>query len=388
MRVLHLVRKNTQLRASFIQNQILNHIDFEPIVVYRENRESLLDGGFAQDIKQHIPVYNLASDETICERWRYKIFKRLSKRQKKLLHENVTQIKPDIIHLHYGTDAGIYLRALRNYKIPKVVSFYGYECSGFPRRFLGYGATYLKNRVYKYSDKVFAMSLDMKKDLILTGCPEQNIIVHYYGTDVHRFNMQHDYFNNGTIRFLIISGLEPQKGHSFLLKSFAKAFELNKDIRLTIVGSGQLKGSIDEQVKELSLQNVVSLPGPVVYGSKDHLNQLATHDVFIHPSVTDTNGDKEGIPGAIVEAMSAGLPVISTYHAGIPYIIENGKTGLLVHENDVDSLANIIIKMAESSELRKLVGIAGQKFARNHLDLSMKEIELEQHYNNAITAKL
>ena len=71
----------------------------------------------------------------------------------------------------------------------------------------------------------------------------------------------------------------------------------------------------------------VTWHGPTVYASEEHKKYLQNADVFVHPSVTDVNGDKEGIPGAIVEAMAAGLPVISTYHAGIPNIIKNNKTG-------------------------------------------------------------
>jgi len=65
------------------------------------------------------------------------------------------------------------------------------------------------------------------------------------------------------------------------------------------------------------------------------------------------NGDKEGIPGTIIEAMSCGLPIVSTYHAGIPYVIENNKTGLLVKEWDLDALGTAIKSTIDSQALRK-----------------------------------
>ncbi len=267
------------------------------------------------------------------------------------------------------------------YKIPKVVSVYGYECSGFPRRFLGFGKVLLKYRTFKYATTLFAMSPDMKNDLVKSGCPVEKIMIHYYGTDVEKFNQHHNYHDTKPCKFLIISGLTPQKGHIFLLKAFMNALSKNEHITLSIVGEGPQKNEIANYITENQLGEKVYMLGPVVYGSKEHLEFLASHDVFIHPSLTDVNGDKEGIPGAIVEAMASGLPVISTYHAGIPFIIENGRTGLLVNEHDTIALTEAILNMADSVNLRKKIGLAGQKFAFENLDLKEKEIELENIYN-------
>ena len=106
--------------------------------------------------------------------------------------------------------------------------------------------------------------------------------------------------------------------------------------------------------------------------------------MFIHPSVTDRKGYKEGIPGAIVEAMAAGLPVISTYHAGIPYIIKNHETGLLIREWDYEDLVKSILELTENLQLRKTLGQNGQDYALKYLNLSIKESELEKIYDNLI----
>lgn len=384
MRVLHFIRKNSQLKASFIFNQITNHIEFEAFISYRKKIEKKYDGGFVNLKNFSFPTLDLSEDENFYEKFIYKFNKSLSKRQKKLLIQFITKNKIDIIHLHYATDAFIFLPSLKNINIPKVVSVYGYDSSGFPKRFLGLGKWLLKNRTFRYATKVLAMSPDMKKDLILAGCPEDKIIVHYYGTDVKKFYQQHNYNNTKNCKFLIISGLTPQKGHIFLLKAFQNALQKNQNITLTIAGEGPEKQKILSYIKEKKLEHKVTYIGSVIYGSAEHLDLFAKHDVFVHPSVTDVNGDKEGIPGAVVEAMASGLPVISTYHAGIPYIIENEKTGLLVNENDVEALKNAILKLAESPILREKLGIAGQKYALDNLDLFNKEIELEKIYKEVI----
>jgi len=384
MIILHIVRKNTQLKASFIQNQILNHIDFEPHVIFYENRDNDIDGGFASSLPNTIPVFSISENQGIIDKLRYKVFKKLGKKAKRKLIELVTEINPDIIHLHYATDAGIFLPELKKINIPKVVSVYGYETSGFPRRFMGYGKLFLKNRTYKYADRIFAMSPDMGKDLLNTGCTKEKIIVHYYGTDVQRFNFQHIHKIIDKINFLIISGLTPQKGHLFLLEAFKMAYQENKNINLKIVGDGPDKSKILDYVENQGMAEYIQILPFVVYGSIEHKKHFADADIFIHPSVTDVNGDKEGIPGAIVEAMAAGLPVISTYHAGIPFIIENEKSGLLVNEWDVEGLKNAILKMAINHEMRKILAINGQEYALNNLDLYKKEQELEEIYKSLI----
>jgi colanic acid/amylovoran biosynthesis glycosyltransferase len=384
MIALHIVRKNTQLKASFIQNQIINHIDFEPHVIYYDDRAGDIDGGFASPLPQKIPVRGISSNNLLVDSFLYKIFKKLGSNPKNNLLKFIDEIKPDIIHLHYATDAGIYLPELKNLNIPKVVSVYGYESSGFPRRFLGYGKHFLKNRTYKFADRIFAMSPDMEKDLFNTGCPKEKIVVHYYGTDVQRFNDSHNYQGRELVQYLIISGLTPQKGHIFLLKAFKEAFQVNNKIKLNIVGDGPEKEKIADFIQSNNMGSYVTILPFVIYGSKEHKKYFADSDVFIHPSVTDVNGDKEGIPGAVVEAMAAGLPVISTFHAGIPYIIENGVSGLLVKEWDINGLKNAILNLANDSSIRKSLGQKGQKFALNNLDLYEKEKELEEIYKSLI----
>ena len=170
----------------------------------------------------------------------------------------------------------------------------------------------------------------------------------------------------------------------FLLKAFKQAHDINSNIRLDIVGDGRLRDAILEFIQGNDMGQYVDYHGPTTYASDQHIGFLRNADVFIHPSVTDTNGDKEGIPGAIVEAMAAGLPVISTYHAGIPHIIDHGVTGLLVNEWDIQRLVDAILQVAGDSYLRARVGKAGQTYAMKNLDLQENEKNLEQIYDGLL----
>jgi colanic acid/amylovoran biosynthesis glycosyltransferase len=381
--VLHLIRKNTHLKASFIQNQIENHIEFDPKVIFYESRVLEGDGGFASWSRHDSSIHKLINGHTLLDKYKYKVCKILGRASKKELLSEIEKLNPTVIHLHYGTDAGLFLGTLRNLDIPKVVSFYGYDCSGFPNKYLGLGRFYLNYRTFRYADKVLAMSEDMKRDLLRVGCPEDKIVVHYHGSKVKVFRVVRSYENRPIVQFLIISGFTAQKGHIFLLEAFKKALACNPKIHLTIVGSGPERNNIIETIKRLELENHVDVKPFVVYASKEHIKYLTNSDVFIHPSLTNSNGDKEGIPGAIVEAMAAGLPIVSTTHAGIPSIIENRVSGLLVAEWDISDLSRKIVDISRQRKLREELGINAQNYALNYLDLKAKQRNLEQIYMEA-----
>ena len=383
MKVLHLIRKNSQLKASFILNQIQNHINYRPLVAFYEERSKAFDGGFSNSDDSDFEVFSLDAKPGLFSKLRYKIFKIISTSSKRRLIKLIQEQKPEIIHLHYGTDAGLFLPTISKVGLPTVVSFYGYECSGFPRLFFGVGKWYLKYRVFRHATFVLAMSEDMRQDLLAIGCPDEKIKVHYYGTDVMHFYNKIEPRDSELTKFLIISGFTPQKGHRYLIEAFALAYTQNKNIRLTIVGAGPIEDEIKAWVGATGLNSVIDLPGPVVYGSVEHQDYFKGHDVFIHPSVTDINGDKEGIPGALVEAMAAGLPVISTFHAGIPHIIENGKEGMLAEERDVAALTSYILKLASDRAFCTKIATAGQERTLRELDLKKNEQNLEQIYELA-----
>ena len=335
--------------------------------------------GLAQFPLNLYKSYYLNWNETILDKFFWKLFLKPSKRKSDILLQLLRKENPDIIHIHYGSDAAIYLPTIKKSNIPSLVSFYGYDCTGFPKYYLGLGKILLKNRVFLNASMITAMSRDMKKDIINLGCVSDKILVHYHGIITKSFNLERDYQSDPQVSLLIISSFSAQKGHIFLLKAFQNAFNKNKNLHLTIVGNGIEKKSIEKFINDKSIQNVV-LKESVKYSSAEHLDYLSKADIFIHPSITDPFGNKEGIPGSIVEAMSTGIPVISTFHAGIPEIVDHLKTGYLVKENDIEKLSEAILTLANQPELRETLGKNAKKYALTQLDILLKEDELERIY--------
>jgi colanic acid/amylovoran biosynthesis glycosyltransferase len=384
-KVAHFIRNVLSPHVTFVRNQVMNHANYVPCVVGKK----YIPSDFAQEIVNSVPTF-------ICDRQKRGIshafssvvyarpFRRVTLGDRREIRRFLSSQRADILHFHYGTDAGVFVGATRDLGIPRVVSFYGYDCTSFPNWFFGYGGQYLR-KVFKQVDYCVAMSEDMKADLLGLGCPKSKIFVHYYGTEVSKFVYKRAYNNKPNITILIVASLDEKKGHIYLLKSLeklTKAFKFR--LRLRIVGCGPLGEELKNYVKSCNLENAVTFVGAHEYLGERFLKEFHDADIFAHPSVIASNGDKEGIPGTIVEAMAAGLPVVSTYHAGIPYILEHEKTGLLVKERDVDALAASISRLVLDSELRKRIGQNAQKYALKHLDLRQKQVELENIYDRVI----
>jgi colanic acid/amylovoran biosynthesis glycosyltransferase len=382
MKVAHFVRKKSQLDSSFIFNQILNHQKVTPVIYYAfdDHKEGLADFPLSR-----FSFHHLNWNENFIDKLIWRLFLKPSRRKSNQLRKLIQQEEPDVFHLHYGSDAGIFLPVLKEFNIPSMVSFYGYDCTGFPKYYFGLGKLILRNRVFPKATIITAMSENMKRDLIRLGCDADKVVIHYHGINTKLFNIERKNDSGDIIRFLMISTFTPQKGHLFLLDGFQRALDKTRTIQLTIVGSGIERDRIEKHITEQKIGNI-RICNHVRYASREHLEYLLDADVFVHPSITDIKGNKEGIPGAIVEAMSIGLPVISTYHAGIPEIIKHMQTGFLVNENDINGLATSIVKLAEQPALRKALGQNAKDYAVSWLDINVKEKELEELYNQIFSS--
>jgi colanic acid/amylovoran biosynthesis glycosyltransferase len=380
-KVLHMARKFLPPTASFIYNQIIHHKNYTSEIVYCEESNSIfkekLEGSYPNYQAVHGPIGNSL----------YKYLRMLSPSDRVKLRQYIRSSGASIAHIHYGVDALVYAGLLADLNLPVLVSFYGYDCTSFPNRFGGMGRTWLQKRLFEQEGitAYTAMSPDMKEDLVKLGCPEDKIIVHYHGSDPRPFHQERNYPNKNEIRLLIVSSLTEKKGHRFLLKAFKEAAQAtDKSLHLHIAGDGELRETLEQQIKDENIEQV-HMHGLIKYGSEQHHKLLSEADIFVHPSITTAKGEKEGIPGALIEARSAGLPVIATYHAGIPYIMEHGKTGMLAQEGAVSELASHIKALAENATLREKIGKQGQAYTLENLDVVEKEKDLEIIYDKLIS---
>lgn len=136
----------------------------------------------------------------------------------------------------------------------------------------------------------------------------------------------------------------------------------------TIIGDGPLRQPLEALASELGIAEQVSFLGSLAH--QDVKEWLRRSHAFVLPSVTARNGDVEGIPVALMEAMAAGLTVVSSNHSGIPELIEDQKTGFLADERDVETLASRLRFVAEHPEQCEDVALQARKKVEAEFDMA------------------
>ena len=141
-------------------------------------------------------------------------------------------------------------------------------------------------------------------------------------------------------------------------------------------------GELQRLARELNVEARVSFTGFI---SQEQLRETYYRShIFLHPSQTGHDGNQEGIPNSMLEAMASGLPVFATQHGGIPEAIENGVSGVLVPERDHEALARELLNAAEDPALLSQIARTGAEVVRKNFDLQTQAQRLEEIYLRTI----
>jgi colanic acid/amylovoran biosynthesis glycosyltransferase len=273
-------------------------------------------------------------------------------------------IKVDTIIAHFGTN-GVLMAALLetgNITTKKLLTiFHGFEISRFDNLKL-WGSNF-KN-INHVAGSMLPISELWKNKLVLLGAAENRIKVLHMGVDVKKFsyNVRASF---KPLRILTVARATEKKG---LVYAVDAVLECNTEVAYRIIGDGVLLESLKERVSKHNNRNRIEF-----LGAQPHLQvqeALRAANVFLLPSITDTEGDMEGIPVSLMEAMASGALVISTYHSGIPELITNRNSGFLVSERNSSELTVLIDSLPEYETLRMITQNA--------------RIVVEERFNNEI----
>lgn len=278
-------------------------------------------------------------------------FKTLSVTETAFIH-SLRKNKIQVVLAQYGTTAHQIVTICKRVNIPLITHFHGYDASV---EAVIKNCNYYKE-VFEYSTFVIAVSCSMRKRLIELGCPQEKVIYNTYGPD-DLFSNIVPQFSEST--FIAVGRFVNKKAPYYTILAFKKVHDQFPDTKLVIGGTGELLEVCINLIRTLKLQDAVLLPG--IIDRAQFVEYLSKALAFVQHSITALNGDQEGTPVAILEASAAGLPVVSTKHAGIPDVIIEGETGFLVEEHDVDAMAEKMILFLRNKGLAKSMGDKGKE---------------------------
>ena len=218
-------------------------------------------------------------------------------------------------------------------------------------------------------------------DLCPRWSPEHVEVVHC-GLDPEEFKPAYAPPDDGVVRIISVGSLYPKKGHEYLIDACAQLAKKGYAFHCSIVGAGPLEDALKARISEHGLQDCVMLLGP--RKQEDVKDLYRKSDVFALACVVARSGDRDGIPTVLLEAMATRLPVVTTPVTGIPELVRDGETGLLVPERDAHALACALERLIHDETLRHILGRRGRQAVLSGFDLHQTAAQLVRFFQDII----
>ncbi|MEP7015736.1 MAG: glycosyltransferase, partial [Verrucomicrobiota bacterium] len=281
-----------------------------------------------------------------------------------------------LLHIYFGHIAVHLLPLIRAWPNPSIVSFHGADVMVDMEKPAYLDATRQMLEVVKL---VLVRSESLRRAVVELGCDENKIEVQRTGIPLDEFLFRERAVpQNGEWRFVQACRLIEKKGLATTLHAFTHFLEKFPHAKLTIAGEGPMLDDLRELTRKLKIDSRVSLPGFV--SQKEMRDIFYASHIFLHPSETGMDGNQEGIPNSMLEAMASGLPVFATNHGGIPEAIGNGVSGILVSERDFEALARALLDAVKNPQQLMTLARNGAQAVREKFDLRAQVRRLEEIY--------
>lgn len=295
------------------------------------------------------------------------------------LLETLRELEVDVMHAHFGYDAPLAAAASVALHKPLVISFHGADAS-----------SYLRNPAWPQTYRAIlprtaAVVLDyhgMADRLVALGARRETVSVIRTGIDLGFWPLRTRWSETGPVRLLSVGRLVEKKGHYLLLHALARARRRGLEVTLAMVGEGTEERLLRELVRAYELEAAVTFLGVLDRAAIRDL--MPDHDVFVLASHTPPDGNEETTPLVLKEAMAAGLPVLSTTHAGIPEVVADGASGVLVEEGSVEALLGGLEAIAAARGRWPEMGHAGRAIVDEQYNLDGTLPEWDRLYQSLL----
>ena len=291
----------------------------------------------------------------------------------------------DIIHCQFGTIGPVALKfrqtGILSGKI--ITTFRGIDIS----RHIQEQGEDVYDQLFVEGDFFFANCNFFRDRALKLGCDPNKIVVHGSGIDCSKFAFQSRFFpNNGKIRIATTGRLVEKKGIEYAIRAIAKIVDTYPNLEYNIIGDGELMKDFQQLIAELEVGDTIKLLG--WKDSSEIANILDRSHIFIAPSVTAADGNQDAPVNTLKEAMAMGLPVISTFHGGIPELVEDGVSGFLVPERNADAIAEKLQMLIENPQLWDKMGKNGRKQVEEKYDMNKLNDELVSVYEQLLECQV
>ncbi len=280
----------------------------------------------------------------------------------------------DVIYTTFGP-AGITAEALRDSGLcegPIVSNFLGYDVTREVR--LNGSGQY--QRLFREAAMLLPNSEHLRRRMLDIGAPADRTRVHHLGVDTERFSFVDRSGRTGPPKVLSVGRMVEKKGFEILLNALGDLQDAGVGFTASILGDGPLRPRLEAVRRERGLEEVVSLPG---WASPDEVAAaIEEADIGSFASVTAEDGDEEGLPLTTVEAGARGLACVGSTHSGIPELVKNGESGLIVPEGDQSALGAALRELIEDSELRLNMGRDARALVEREFDAQVQGSRLNE----------
>jgi colanic acid/amylovoran biosynthesis glycosyltransferase len=271
---------------------------------------------------------------------------------------------------------------------PTVAALIIHRLTGIPFSFTAHGHDIhidLRMLDRKVEAAAFVVTVSSyNKELITEKCgndKRDKIFIIHCGVDNEIFFPTPKNIHNKSFRILCVASFEEVKGHKYLIEACGLLHKQGFNFECHLVGDGPLRKQVGFEIKKSGLEDKIVIHG--VLERIDVVKQMRSADIFVLPSVHTKRGNREGIPVALMEAMSVALPVLSTELSGIPELVENGITGILVTPRDSVSLADGMQRLLSDDQLRTKMGRKGREKVLRDFDLKTNTAKLTKLFYNS-----
>lgn len=274
-------------------------------------------------------------------------------------------LRYDVVHAHFGPTGilGMALSELGVVDGPLSTVFHGFDMTEVFRLF---GKSYYE-RLFSHAGLLLPISERWRSELLAMGAPAERTHVHHMGIDTAHFAPPPaPRSGRRPVRLLSVGRLVEKKGFADAIEAVARVPRA-LPIRYRIIGTGPLEADLRRTIARREVSDRVELLGAQSHDAVR--SAMLESDILLAPSVTARNGDQEGIPVTIMEAMAMELPIAATLHSGIPELVTHGESGTLVPERNPPALAHAIEQLATNESLRITMGRAGRLFVLREFDI-------------------